>query len=168
MVILNRNRNLERMDALTVQALLYPTLILIIAVFLLATVPRSSLRRLIPYGIVLGGLIDVFWNMLFDDLLNVFRYTNLGIFDASGQLFLAPLAWSLIIVSYLYFWPSDNSPLRYFYVLAWAFLATGFSQLVRFAGLFEYRAWYYPFPMLILFVIRFALIAQIAKPWTNS
>jgi len=155
-------------DTLFVQLLVYPVLILVIAVFLLATVPRAKLRSLLPYGLVLGGLVDVLWNMLFDDLLNVFRYTNLGIFNASGQLFLAPLAWSLIIVFYLYFWPQDGSKLPYFYVLSWALLATGFSQVVSLAGLFEYKTWYYPLPMLILFIIRFALIAWIAKPWTNS
>lgn len=82
-------------------------------------------------------------------------------------MILAPLAWTLIIIFYLYFWPRENKQLSYFYTLSWAGLATGFSQVVYLAELFEYKPWLYPLPMLIMFIVRFALAAWVAKPWTN-
>lgn len=152
---------------MTVQVLLYPTLVLILATFLLITVPRKVFRALLPYGLVLGGLLDYVWNVIFGDLFKIFIYKNNGVFDVSGQMIFAPLAWTLIIVFYLYFWPKENRQLCYFYVLFWGGLATGFSQVVYFAALFEYKPWFYPLPMLIMFLVRFALAAWVAKPWTN-
>ncbi len=151
---------------MTVQALFYPTLILILAVFLLVTVPRDVMRTLLPYGVVLGGLVDVVCHLLFGNLLKVFSYTNVGVFDVGGGLLIfAPLAWTLVIVFYLYFWPVDNRHLGYFYGLAWSLLATAFGQVILNAELFSYTSWFYPLPMLIIFVLRFAFITWVAKPW---
>jgi len=150
------------------QVLLYPILVLVLTIFLLITVPRGALRSLIPYGLALGGLFDFIWHWLFGHVLGLFAFKNLGIFDFNGHVFLAPLAWTLIIVFYLYFWPREGTKLAYLYVLTWALLATGFGQVVNGVGMFEYEPWVYPFPMLILFLGRFALVAWIAKPWTNS
>ena len=143
--------------------MIYPTLIFILATFVLITIPRDKLRVLLPYGVVLGGLIDFLDDMVWGNLFRIMSYDQMGIFDASGHLFLAPLAWTLLVVFYLYFWPDDNRYVAYFYVLAWALLATGFSQVVHAAGLFTYSPWFYPFPMLITFLIRFAFIAWMAQ-----
>jgi hypothetical protein len=151
----------------TVQVLLYPALILVLLVFLLVTVPHNAFRPLVSYGMVLGGLTDFFSNFVLGDLLRIASFKNLGIFNVSGQVFFAPLAWSLIVIFFLYYWPKENKRLSYFYVLVWAGLATAFSQVVYHADLFEYSPWFYPFPMLIIFLARFAFIAWIAKPWTN-
>ncbi len=150
------------------QILFYPSFILILLSFLLITVPRTALRALLSYGFVLGGLLDAAINLIFGNLLHVFSYTDLDIFNVSGQIILSPLAWVLIIVLYLYFWPRDNRQLSYFYILAWSLLATGFSQVVDLVELFEYLPWFYPIPMLIMFLGRFALAAWVAKPGTNS
>ena len=150
---------------MTVQVLLYPALILILALFLLITVPRKVFRTLLPYGLVLGGLLDYVCHLVLGDLFKVFSFKNHGIFNVSGQMILAPLAWTLIIIFYLYFWPRENKQLSYFYVLAWGGLATGFSQVVYLAELFEYRPWLSPIPMLIMFLARFAFAGWVAKPW---
>lgn len=152
----------------TIQVFFYPGFILIVLIFLLITVPRAAFRALLPYGIVLGGLLDYLWNLVLGNLFRIFVYTNHGIFNVSGQMFLAPLAWTLIIVFYLYFWPRDNRQLSYFYMLAWGGLATGFGQVVYLIELFEYSPWLYPLPMLGLFLARFAFAAWVAKPWTNT
>ncbi|MCK9524428.1 MAG: hypothetical protein M0R49_00655 [Limnochordia bacterium] len=153
---------------MTVQMWFYPGLILLLLGFLLITVPRTSLRSLVPFGFVLGGLLDGVLNLIFGNVFHFASYINSGMFDASGQLILAPITWILVIIFFLYFWPRDQGNLVYLYVLAWALLATAFSQVVHFLGLFEYSPWMYPLPMLILFLGRFALAAWVAKPWTNS
>lgn len=146
-----------------IQFIVYPVLILIVAIFLLITVPRDKLRLLLPYGVVLGGLLDFVDDTIMGKLFKVIAFSELGLFDASGHLIFAPLAWTLIIVFYLYFWPDDNKYLGYLYGFAWALLATAFSQVVYKAELFSYAPWFYPLPMLLTFVLRFAFITWVAQ-----
>lgn len=157
--------NLKGVFLLTLQLLLYPSLITILALFLLLTVPRKALRSLMPYGVVLGGLLDFVFNVVLGGLFKVFSYESAGFFVASGHLLFAPLAWTLVTVFYFYFWPQDNRNLGYFYGFSWALLATGFSQVVHKLELFRYLPWYYPLPMFVVFLVRFILVTWIAKPW---
>ena len=150
---------------MTIQVLLYPGLIFIVILFLILTVPRQALRSLLPYGIVFGGLLDFLLNVVLGDLFKIFAFQNTGCFDASGHLLFAPLAWTLLIVFYFYFWPKDNRNLGYLYSFAWALLATGFSQVITEVELFHYLPWYYPLPMFIVFLVRFAFITWVVKPW---
>ncbi len=131
----------------------------------MVTIPRRALRILLPYGIVLGGLFDTFYVWIFQDLLKIIRFQHLGTFDCSGHSFLSSLAWVLIIVFYIYFWPQESRYLNYAYCFSWALLATAFSQLVTSAGLFQYRSWFYPFPMFLAYLLWFAAAAWIVKPW---
>lgn len=142
--------------------IVYPILIFILATFVLITVPRDKLRILMPYGVVLGGLVDFVDDLIFGDLLKITFFDNMGIFEASGHLILAPIAWTLLIIFYLHYWPDNNRYLGYFYALAWVLLSTGFSQIVYAAQLFNYLDWFYPIPMFISFAIRFAIITWIA------
>lgn len=150
---------------MTAQVMLYPVFIALVTSFLLIALPRSELRLLIPYGLVLGGLHDYLFSLVFGDLLGFFEFTSPGLFDASGYLVLAPLAWSLVVIFFLYFFPKEHDYLGYLYILAWALMATGYSQVVEHVGLFTYRPWFYPLPLLILAILRFALVAWLAKPW---
>lgn len=153
---------------MTLQMLFYPGFILILAIFTLITVPRSEFRDLMPYGIVLGGLVDFVSSLIFGTMFKMYTYSNHGIFNVGGHIILASLAWTLVMIVYLYFWPRNNRNLTYFYIAAWAGLATGFSQIVRGIDLFDYSPWYYPLPMLIVHITWFSLAAWVAKPWTNS
>lgn len=169
MVILSAIDHFARGFFMTIQVLFYPSVVLVLLAFILLTIPRAALRTLVPLGLVLGGLVDTICNFICGNLLRIYSFTSPGILDASGHLILAPLAWSLVIIAFLYFWPSKKfEPLTYFYILAWGLLATGFSQVVDFLELFDYSDWLYPLPMLILFLVRFSLAAWVAKPWTNS
>ncbi len=152
----------------TWQLLLYPTLIFILILFLMITVPRKTLRTLLPYGVVLGGLVNALKTYLLQNALKLVSYKNLGVFACSKQMFLAPLAWVLVIVFYLYFWPKEPPLLSWSYCVAWAVLATAFSQVVKEADLFSYVPWFYPLPMFLVFLARFAFTAWLAKPWRPS
>ncbi len=153
---------------MALQIWFYPGMIFLLLVVVLVALPRDTLRLLVPLGLILGGLVDTFCTLICSDLLGIYSYTSPPLFDVSGHLILAPIAWSLVIVFFLYFWPKYSKQLGYFYVLTWGLLATGVSQVVHYLGLFDYSDWLYPLPMLFLFLLRFALAAWIAKPWTNS
>lgn len=150
---------------MTVQILLYPILVFILIIFLLLTVPRQSLRALMPYGVVLGGLLDFACNLIFGNLFKIFSFHPVDFLTAGEHLLLTPIAWACLVIFYLYFWPTKNQRLGFFYGFAWAILATGFSQIVYQVGLFRYQNWFYPFPMLLMFLARFAIITWIVKPW---
>lgn len=149
------------MVLVTTQLLVYPVLILLVGALVLLTVPREHLRTLLPYGAVLGGLFD-YLESLVTGTLKLTAFKNLGILQAGGHPLLGHLAWVPIIVLFLYYWPRGKMSLGYLYTAAWALLATGFSQVVRLAGIFEYVSWYYPIPMFLLFLARFALAAWVA------
>lgn len=149
-----------------IQALIYPTLVLILAIFLVITVPRQTLRILLPYGVVLGALVNFFYDLLFGHLFKITWFEHLGILNASGHPILGYLAWTLVMVFYLYFWPKDNLNLGYLYLFAWSLLATGFSQVVKQAELYSYVSWFYPLPMFFTFLGQFAFATWVVKPWS--
>lgn len=151
---------------MTAQAVLYPALLALLTLLVLITVPRQALRSLIPYGVVLGGLFDFLYNLLLGNIFKIISFHNAGLFDASGHVFLAPLAWALIMVIYLYFWPQGHHGWGWTYGFTWALLATGFSQIVYAVDLFHFSPWFYPLPMFISFAVRFALATWITKPWS--
>jgi hypothetical protein len=146
------------------EMLIYPVLILLVGGFILLTVPRDHLRTLLPYGVVLGGLVD-FLECVVTGTLGITSFKNLWIFHAGGHPLLGHVAWAFIVVFYLYFWPKGNRYLGYLYALAFALLATGFSQVVSQAELFDYAPWFYPLPMFAIFLARFALATWAAKRW---
>ncbi|HHY15767.1 MAG TPA: hypothetical protein GX521_06800 [Firmicutes bacterium] len=152
----------------TLQNLFYPSLILVLVTFILLTVPRRTLRVLIPYGIVFGGLLETLYVWIFQDLLKIIHFQHLGVFECAGHPFFSALAWVLIIVFYLYFWPQGSPFLGYAYYFSWAVLATAFSQLVKHAGLFHYASWFFPFPMFLSYLLWFALPSWAAKPWKSQ
>ncbi|HHT43755.1 MAG TPA: hypothetical protein GX014_10205 [Firmicutes bacterium] len=148
---------------MTVQVLVYPVLIVLVGGFALLTVPREDLRLLLPYGVVLGGLYDYIHGVITGDLLKIGTFQNQHIFAVGDHLILTPIAWTFIMVLYLYYWPQRNKYIGWLYLLSWALLATGYSQVVRSAGLFTYLPWFYPIPMFLLFLIRFALATWVAQ-----
>ncbi|HPT84252.1 MAG TPA: hypothetical protein PLM25_10195 [Limnochordia bacterium] len=150
------------MVLVTVQLLVYPVLLLLVAGFVLLTVPRDHLRVLLPYGAVLGGILD-YLTSLATGVLGLTSFKNLGILQAGDHPLLGHLVWVFLIVFFLYYWPSENRGLGYLYTAAWALLATGFSQVVKQAEIFEYVPWYYPVPMFLLFLARFALAVWVAQ-----
>jgi hypothetical protein len=151
------------MVPMAAQLLVYPVLVVVLGVLVLLTVPKSRLDALLPFGVVLGGLLDYLYSEFMGPLLGITAFKNLGFLQASGHPLLGHIAWVFIVVLFLHFWPEDNRYLGSLYGLAWALLATGFSQVVRNLGVFEYAPWFYPIPMLLLFIARFAITVWAAK-----
>ncbi len=147
---------------MTAQALIYPVLLLLVGGFVLLTVPRDNLRLLLPYGAVLGGLLEYLEGLITGGL-GITAFHNVGLIQAGSYPLLSYIVWTFIAVFFLHFWPRSNEPLGYLYLLGWALLATGFSQVVKGVGLFSYAEWFYPIPMLLLFAARFALKVWVAK-----
>lgn len=150
---------------MTLPDLFYPFSVFVLAAFILLAVPRKALRILMPYAFVFGGAFEAVYVWIFQNLLGIIRFQHLGVFESGGRPFLSTLAWVLVIILYLYFWPQESRYLGYAYILSWAGLATAFSQLVKHAGLFHYRDWFYPIPMFISYLIWFGAAAWFAKPW---
>ncbi|HHY09765.1 MAG TPA: hypothetical protein GX528_04275 [Firmicutes bacterium] len=147
------------------QLVLCPAFLFVIILFALITVPQGTLRRLFPYGVTLGGLLNVTKTYILKDLLGLIHYRNLGVFDCGGQMFFAPLIWTFLIILFLYFWPRDNQILAGAYFLAWAILAAAFGQVLKNAELFACEPWLYPLPKFLIFAGRFALTIWVVKPW---
>ena len=113
---------------MTVQVLVYPVLIVLVGGFALLTVPREDLRLLLPYGVVLGGLYDYIHGVITGDLLKIGTFQNQHIFAVGDHLILTPIAWTFIMVLYLYYWPQRNKYIGWLYLLSWALLATGTAK----------------------------------------
>jgi hypothetical protein len=150
---------------LTIADLFYPTFVLLLAGFVFLTIPRRSLRPLFPYGVVLGGLGEAVYVVLFHFATEIVSFQDVAVWQSGGHRFLSGAAWILIIMIYLYFWPQTSRYLSYAYYFAWAVLATGFSQVVSSIEVFRHVDWFYPLPMLISYLLWFALAAWAAKPW---
>lgn len=142
--------------------LLYPALLITLTILVLFLIPRSELRDYLPYGIVLGGLVDVALTWLLQDVFRVIRFCNLGLFHCSGQTVLSPLAWTLVITLYLYMWPQTGN-LRYAYTFAWAVLATAFGEVLNNVGLFQYVTWFYPIPLFLVLLGQFVFATWISE-----
>lgn len=117
--------------------LLYPLYTGVIALVMLAVVPREKIRRLVVPGIIYGGAGDVLW-LLVLFLLNAAGYVNYGPFHFSGLPFFPPLAWTFFFIIYLHFLP-DRYPWNYFFTFAAAGYAVIFSNVLQNLGIFEWR-----------------------------
>lgn len=147
------------------QILVYPVLVLILALFTVITIPRQTIRFLFPYGVVFGGFLNFIIFLLLVNVFKVFHFQNVGFLHVHGQPILGAVSWIFITMIFIYFWPKNNTTLGYFYTMAWAALATGFSQIISHIELLEHSPFMYPLPMLLLFSANFALVTWISKPW---
>ena len=140
----------------TVQTMFYPTFVAVIAILILLVIPRSDLRRLIPRATVLGGVGDIVTVFIYQDLLGVIGFKNHGIWECANQHFFSPVGWTLVMVLYFYFYPDSPRILRYLYTGAWAALAVGYGLLVRNVELYDFKPWFFPIPMYLVFLGWFA------------
>lgn len=139
-----------------VQALFYPVFVLVVGLAIIIFIPRERLRGLVPVAAVLGGLGDVVTVWLFQDVLKIIWFTNLGMWECANQHFFSPIGWTMVMILYFYFYPRHLKLLRYLYTAAWAVLAVGYGLLVRNVGLYDFRPWFFPLPIFLTFLAWFA------------
>ncbi|MDD2498828.1 MAG: hypothetical protein PHT78_12695 [Desulfitobacteriaceae bacterium] len=108
----------------------------ILAIILLAAVPRIKFKKLAIYGIIFGAVADIFWILLIG-ILGVGKYINYGPFGFLGFPFFPPIAWSIYFVIYFYFLPRKN-----FWPYVFAFIAAiysiVFSNVLDNLGIFKW------------------------------
>ncbi len=104
----------------------------IFALILIATVPRSKIRRLSIYGIIFGAVFDILL-VLVTNFFREFGYINYGPFGLFGIHFLAPVAWSIFFIMYFYFLPKRKTYM-YIYVTVAVLYSIAFCQMISKLG----------------------------------
>ncbi|MFZ7104310.1 MAG: hypothetical protein ACOWWO_16865 [Peptococcaceae bacterium] len=134
-----------------VKLLFYPVFLFMVFVLSLIYIPKQDYKEYFIYGVLMGGLGDVISVGIFQNLLHVIWFKNMGIFNALGQNLLSPPSWVFVIMLFLRFLPRRRYFLV-FYVLTVAMSSVGYGILVRNAGLFDYRSWFYPVVSFFVFL----------------
>lgn len=94
---------------------------------------------------------------LFQNLLRIIWFKNQGIFNVLGQNYLSPPCWTFTAMLFLYFLPKKGIA-RYLYVLTFAAYSVGYGLVVRNAGLFDFKPWFYPIVSYFVFLGWWVLI----------
>jgi hypothetical protein len=141
--------------------LLYPLYTSVIALVMLAVVPRESIRRLVPFALLFGAVFDGIWLLLLGGVLGIARYINFSPFGVLGIPFFPPLAWTFFFVLYLYLLP-DKSPWNYGFSVTSAIYATMFSNVLQNLQLFEWRGnrLLLPLAVYLIWMLAVTLIYQ--------
>ena len=109
---------------------IYPIYTGILAIALIVLVPKKNIRKLFPWGIIVGGIGDISAILLFTKLLGVGGYINFGPFGFKGIPFFPLLAWSIWFIMYFYFFPVNSTYLKYIYVFTAAAYSVIFSNIL--------------------------------------
>lgn len=133
------------------KSLFYPIYLTIAFVFSLIYIPKKDYKEYLTYGILLGGLGDIIVVAVYQNLLHVMWFKNAGIFNVLGQNFLSPPSWTFTVMLFLHFLPFRR-PFIYLYVLTFACFSVGYGLMVRNAGLFDFRPWFYPIVSYFIFL----------------
>jgi hypothetical protein len=132
-------------------ALFYPLFLAMVALIALLAIPRELRKEYFIYGLLVGGLGDVVAVAVFQNVLHVMWFKNLGVLGVHGQMALSPPCWLFTVMLFLYFLPV-RSPFRYTYIATWALASVCYGYLVHNAGLFDFRPWFYPIPSYFIFL----------------
>lgn len=102
--------------------LIYPLSTLIFAAIMVVAVPRKEILRLSIYGIIFGGIAEVFM-LILGGVAGLYRWTNYGPFAFLKLPLFSPITWALYYITYFYFLPKQK-PLNYVYVTTAIFFST--------------------------------------------
>lgn len=109
-------------------------------------IPKEQYRKFLIYGLILGGLGDIFVISLFGELLGGFRYENMGVFNILNiTSFWTPIAWVFVLMYFLYALPLKKG---FFYLYIISFSVFGYCLglvlenfgLYRYIGVYRYIA----------------------------
>ncbi|KAF1084362.1 hypothetical protein SPSYN_02138 [Sporotomaculum syntrophicum] len=104
----------------------------ILALILVATVPKNKIHRLSIYGIIFGALFDIVL-VTTTNFFNEFGYKNYGPFGLGGIHFAAPVAWSIFFIMYFYFLPRIKTYV-YIYIIVAILSSIAFCQMITKLG----------------------------------
>lgn len=117
---------------------IYPIYTSVLALLVLALVPRQQIRRLAIYGILLGTVLD-FSLIIIYGLLGLANYQNYGPFGYGMIPFFPLIAWNCYYILFFYFLPKKRWLIIMFIIVASGF-NTLFSHVLQNLGIF---IWHY-------------------------
>lgn len=107
---------------------IYPIYTMIFSIILIATVPKSEIKRLSIYGIIFGGMLDVVVH-LFGYITDWFSWVNYGPFGFIGVHIFANVSWSIFFILFFYFLPKQK-PLNYIFIASGIFFSGLYYNMV--------------------------------------
>ncbi len=124
----------------------------------LVLIPKKQYKKFFIYGLLFGGILDMFIIIIFSGLFQLFKYFYIGSFSILGLFsFWTPIAWIFTFMIYLYFLPVRKI---FLYPYVTSFIAFGYmvGQAFKGIGLFKFYDGYLYF-MPFTFIIWFSLAA---------
>ncbi|MHB1419217.1 MAG: hypothetical protein ACYCX4_06435 [Bacillota bacterium] len=101
-------------------------------------IPREVYKKYFIYGFIFGGIGETLTAFVFEKILHLIAYKNMGIFNFLGLYsFWTPIAWTFSFMLFFYFLPREKI-FRYLYIAGFTFFAYGVGQVLQNLGLFEY------------------------------
>jgi hypothetical protein len=125
----------------------------------LVTIPKEVYKKYFIWGFLFGGIGDVIMVVIFNPILNLIKYKNMGVFNAYGIIsFWTPIAWMFTFMLFFYFLPVHRLFL-YLYILGFAIFGHILGMLLQNLGLFEFVGSYvYIAPITFVFWFSFATL----------
>lgn len=125
---------------------------LLFGVATLVTIPREVYKKYLIWGFILGGVGELAMVTIFERLLHLIKYKNMGFFNVFGLVsFWTPLAWMFTFMLFFYFLPVRRI-FFYLYLLGFAFFAHMVGLVLQNLGLFEYIGTYIYYAPLVFFL----------------
>ncbi|SFG11276.1 hypothetical protein SAMN05660649_00721 [Desulfotomaculum arcticum] len=107
----------------------------VFALILIAVVPKREIRRLSIYGIIFGGIMDVFM-LIMGNITGLFGWINYGPFGFLGIPIFSSISWAIYFILYFYFLP-EHKPLVYVYTAGGIVFSVLYTNIVISLGVFE-------------------------------
>jgi hypothetical protein len=129
--------------------LIYPLYTAVIALTLIAVVPKAEIRRQAIYAISLGGVASVVIIFLYLPI-KAFSWLNMGPFGLGHVAFFPPLAWTAFFILYFYFLPRTK-PWIYLFVFFASCYSTMFSNVLMNLGILQWNRGRIALPFFLYF-----------------
>ncbi|NLI92848.1 MAG: hypothetical protein GX434_11785 [Peptococcaceae bacterium] len=131
--------------------LFYPVFLAMTFILTLIFIPKKDYKNYFIYGFLIGGLGDIIVVGMMQNLLHIMWFKNHGIFNVLGQIALSPPSWTMTVMIFLYFLPSQPRFL-YPYIATWAGYSVGYAYIVHNVNQYDFVPWLYPVPAYFIFL----------------
>ncbi len=116
---------------------IYPIYTAVLALALVAVVPKEQMREQAIHAITFGGVGSVVMVFIYSPF-NAFEWMNKGPFGYGNIAFFPPLAWTIYFIIYFYLLPRKK-PWIYLFVLFAACYSTLFSNVLMNLEIFRWN-----------------------------